>query len=225
MDLVLFECISRGVKLVLCLTFSENMILVMGQMFVGVFFSASARKMALHGGLIARWTIVDHAWCWPRSNFWWKMCFWWKSSIYVSRFRAHVQMIHQRHLKFVRIARFSLFLGHASFAWTALISLSWLFQVTAGKSVEEIIEEGLKELATNPSAYKIAEKQPPSTPENISGSPIASLASIPISGPPMWVFSPYSCSSTTCGSLDFFRDFRDLGFFMALNALAFWISS
>lgn len=46
-------------------------------------------------------------------------------------------------------------------------------KVTAGKSAEEIIEEGIKELASNPSAYKIAEKQPPSTPENTSGTPVA----------------------------------------------------
>ncbi|KAG0626739.1 hypothetical protein M758_2G147800 [Ceratodon purpureus] len=57
-------------------------------------------------------------------------------------------------------------------------------KVTSGKSAEEIIEEGIKELASNPSAYKVAEKQPPTTPENtsnISGTPVAS---IPISSPP-----------------------------------------
>jgi len=86
--------------------------------------------------------------------------------------------------------------------WTILIDILWLFQVTAGKSVEEIIEEGLKELATNPSAYKIADKQPPPTPENTSGSPIATLASTSISGPPMLVFNPYSWYSMTCGRLD-----------------------
>lgn len=58
-------------------------------------------------------------------------------------------------------------------------------QVMAGKSIEEIKEEGLKELAANPSAYKVLDKQPTSSLENISGTPVPTPASIPVSTSPI----------------------------------------
>lgn len=76
-------------------------------------------------------------------------------------------------------------LGGASIVLKSLRRLLSARQVMAGKSIEEIKEEGLKELAANPSAYKVLDKQPTSSLENISGTPVPTPASIPVSTSPM----------------------------------------
>lgn len=58
---VVLDLKSQSANLVFILSFSETKFTVMCQVFVGVFCSASARRMVLHGGLIARWTLVNHA--------------------------------------------------------------------------------------------------------------------------------------------------------------------
>jgi hypothetical protein len=67
--------------------------------------------------------------------------------------------------------------------WISETRALWAKQFIAGKSVEEIREEGLKEMAANASAQKKGQKQ--QTTQSPTKPPLATLKSTPPSIPSM----------------------------------------